>query len=58
MSDHQLALEILSQVLEATERILARFKAVSSSSFFLDSEEGLEKLDAICMQLIMPLEKA
>ncbi len=52
MSDHQLAVEILSQVLAAAERILTRFKAVKSSSFFLDSEEGLEKLDAICMQLI------
>lgn len=52
MSDTQLVVEILSQILESTERILLRFKPVSSVSFFLDSEEGLEKLDAICMQLI------
>ena len=52
MSDTQLVAEILLQILGATERILARFKPVSSSDFFLDSEEGLEKLDAICMQLI------
>jgi uncharacterized protein with HEPN domain len=52
MSDPQLVAEIISQILQATERILVRFKPVSSSAFFLDSEEGLEKLDAICMQLI------
>ena len=52
MSDPQLVAEIISQILQATERILVRFKPVSSAAFFLDSEEGLEKLDAICMQLI------
>jgi hypothetical protein len=52
MSDPQLVAEIISQVLQATERILVRFKPVTSATFFLDSEEGLEKLDAICMQLI------
>jgi len=52
MSDQQLVVEILSQILHATERILLRFSSVSSTAFFLDSEEGLEKLDAICMQLI------
>lgn len=53
MSDPQLVAEIISQILQATERILIRFKPVSSSAFFLDSDEGLEKLDAICMQLIV-----
>ncbi len=52
MSDLPLALEILLQTREAAERILARFEPVGSASYFLDSEEGLEKLDAICMQLI------
>lgn len=52
MSDPQLVIEILSQILVSTKRILARFKPVESVSFFLDTEEGLEKLDAICMQLI------
>jgi len=52
MSDPQLVIEILSQVLSSTKRIMARFKPVESVSFFLDTEEGLEKLDAICMQLI------
>ena len=52
MSDTALAIEILTQILSAVERILVRFTPVDSISFFLDSEEGLEKLDAICMQLI------
>ena len=52
MSDPQLVIEILSQILASTKRILARFEPVKSVSFFLDTEEGLEKLDAICMQMI------
>jgi uncharacterized protein with HEPN domain len=52
MSDPQLVIEILSQVLASTKRTLARFEPVESVSFFLDTEDGLEKLDAICMQLI------
>jgi len=52
MSDTALVLEILKQVRGAIKRILLRFQPVESSSFFLDSEEGLEKLDGICMQLI------
>jgi len=52
MSDTALVLEILSQIKTAVERILRRFAPVDSVAFFLDSERGLEKLDAICMQLI------
>ena len=52
MSDARLSLELLRQILSATERILRRFEPVSSVDYFLDSEEGLEKLDAICMLLI------
>jgi uncharacterized protein with HEPN domain len=52
MSEAQLGQEILKQILAAVERILRRFEPVESMDWFLDSEEGLEKLDAICMQLI------
>lgn len=52
MSDIALALEILHQIQSSVERILRRFEPVDSIAFFLDSEEGLEKLDSICMQLI------
>lgn len=52
MSDPELIHEILSQLTGAAERVLRRFKPVDSVDWFLDTEEGLEKLDSICMQLI------
>jgi uncharacterized protein with HEPN domain len=50
--DKELALEILSQVYQSTRTILKRFEPIKSSDDFIDTEEGLEKLDSICMQLI------
>lgn len=52
MSDPKLVVEILSQIEEASRRVTRRFSKVDSVDAFLESEEGLEKLDAICMQLI------
>ena len=52
MSDPELVRDILLQILEATRRIARRFAPISSVADFLRSEEGLEKLDAICMLLI------
>lgn len=52
MSESELAGEILRQIRAAVERIRTRFEPVDGVDWFLDSEEGLEKLDAICMQLI------
>ena len=52
MYDLPLVVEILSQILIASERIEKRFQIVSSVDWFLNSEEGIEKLDGICMQLI------
>ena len=52
MYDQTLVREILEQILNATQIVLARFEVVDSSDYFLDSPEGMEKLDAICMQLI------
>jgi len=52
MYDVKLVKEILVQILGSTERILKRFEKINTSDDFLDSEEGMEKLDAICMQLI------
>lgn len=52
MSDRELTLEILSRILEAAERIQRRFTAVHSPDVFLDSDEGLDRLDAICMMII------
>ena len=52
MYDKTLVAEILEQILNASEVVLARFEVVESSDFFLDTPEGMEKLDGICMQLI------
>ncbi len=51
MSDLAL-LETLHQIRDALQRITHRFKVVKSVDYFLDSEEGLEKMDALCMQLL------
>lgn len=52
MPEKALLIETLSQIHGAIERILKRFEPILSPDDFLDDEAGLEKLDAICMQLI------
>jgi uncharacterized protein with HEPN domain len=52
MSDRELVNEILSQILVAAGRIERRFASIGSSDDFLASEEGIDKLDGICMMLI------
>ena len=52
MYDAALAVEILTQLVGATETILRRFQPVQSAADFTSSEAGMEKFDAICMQLI------
>lgn len=50
--DKELALEILKQILEALKKIEKRFRPIASPENFTNSDEGMEKLDSICMQLI------
>lgn len=52
MYDSALAQDLLSQIRWSVHTILKRFEPIKSSQDFLTSDEGLEKLDAICMQLI------
>lgn len=52
MFNTELLTNILDQMIHSCERIEKRFSSVKSSDQFLDNEEGIEKLDAICMQLI------
>lgn len=52
MFDKELANEILSQIIAAATRIVRRSTGIRQSDDFLDSDEGLDKLDAICMMLI------
>lgn len=52
MYDTQLAQEILLQILTAAERIRRRAKEITSPDDFLSGDDGIDKLDAICMMLI------
>ncbi|MFZ2967842.1 MAG: HepT-like ribonuclease domain-containing protein [Sulfuricurvum sp.] len=52
MFKSELIKNILTQMIGACSRVERRFSTIESSDQFLDDEAGLEKLDAICMQLI------
>ena len=52
MYDLELVREILRQILWSAETIAKRFEPIRSPQEFVLSDAGLEKLDAICMQLI------
>jgi len=52
MFDLELVKEILQRILGATRIVARRFASIASAEDFVKSETGLEKLDAICMQLI------
>ena len=53
MYDKELAKEILGQIYHATELILKRFEPIEKISDFTNDPTGMEKLDSICMQLIV-----
>ena len=50
--DRKLVLEILTQIADAIEKVKKRFAPINSAEKFTNSDEGMEKLDSICMQLI------
>jgi len=52
MFNVDLVKEVLSQLLKATETIQKRIKTIKCPDDFLNNERSLEKLDALCMQLI------
>ena len=52
MYDKSLVIEILTQILSASKTVAKRFEVVDSIDYFIDTPEGQEKLDSICMQLI------
>ena len=52
MYNKALVLEILRQIDWSVQTIKKRFVPVQSVDDFTSSDSGLEKLDAICMQLI------
>ncbi len=52
MPNTQLVREILIQISDAIKTIQYRFEPVDSMDFFLDTPEGQEKLDSLCMLFI------
>jgi uncharacterized protein with HEPN domain len=52
MYDKALVLDILEQITDAIETVKKRCACVGSVNDFMDSDEGQEKLDGICMKLI------
>lgn len=52
MYDIEPVKEILRQILWSAQTIARRFASIASPEDLVISEEGLGKLDAICMQLI------
>lgn len=52
MSDLALTLEILRQIAWSLQTIQKRFQPITTPDDFTSSDEGLEKLDAICMKFI------
>ena len=52
MPNTPLVREILIQIAEAIKTIQYRFEPVDSIDFFLDTPEGQEKLDSLCMLFI------
>ena len=46
---NEMLLKTLKQISISAKRVLKRFEQVESADYFLDSEIGLEKMDALCM---------
>jgi uncharacterized protein with HEPN domain len=53
MYDKELSKEILEQIYHALETISQRFEPIKNVDDFTNSPSGMEKLDSICMQLIV-----
>jgi len=52
MYDKELIVELLSKMIEATEKVLYRSRNISSVDDFLENDESLMLLDSLCMQFI------
>ena len=52
MSEKKLVIEILDQIDDALQKIQRRFEGINSPDDFLDSDHGMDMLDAVCMQLV------
>ncbi len=52
MYDKSLVIEIIEQIIEAIETVQERCEYAKCENDFMDTKEGQEKLDSICMKLI------
>ena len=52
MSDQEVLIERLEDVLELLERIPRRFRGIARPADFQATDEGVDRMDAICMILI------
>lgn len=52
MRDAEMVREILSQTLTAARRIELRSASIGTPAQFVDTDEGMQRLDSICMLLI------
>ncbi len=53
MPDTELILEILHQIEDAAKKVVSRFQVINNPNDFTDTASGMEKMDAICMMLIV-----
>ena len=53
MHDKALTLEVLGQIENAAQKVVTRFETIRHPGGFTDSAAGMEKMDAICMMLIV-----
>lgn len=52
MFDPQLLIERLTIVLESLQRIPRRFAVITTPADFTQTDDGIDRMDAICMMLI------
>ncbi len=52
MYDKELVVELLSRMIESTEKVLYRNRDIKSIDDFLENDERLMLLDSLCMQFI------
>jgi uncharacterized protein with HEPN domain len=53
MPDLELTLEILTQIQDAAQKVVQRFQIINKPNDFSDTSAGMEKMDSICMMLIV-----
>lgn len=53
MLNKELVLEILRQIEDSAQKVIDRFQIIDEPGDFTDTAAGMEKMDAICMMLIV-----